>query len=103
MAQIFLLFMTMTQESIWLISMLNSAITLYQCTYINPPPKKTKQTNKKKHTLKSSGWGKEIHLWSFEQNESDTKLDFAKDFFKNFLWGANNLSLKMKFGYCFIF
>ena len=34
------------------------------------------------HTLKNtlskdSGWGKEILLWSFELNESDTKLNFV--------------------------
>ena len=31
-----------------------------------------------KHTLsKDSGWGNEILLWSFEKNESDTKLNFV--------------------------
>ena len=66
MAQIFLLFMPITQESIWLISMPNSAITVSR---MHIPPKNT--------LSKVSGWGEEIRLWSFKQNESDIKLNFV--------------------------
>ena len=67
MAQIVQPFMPMNQESIWLIFLLNSAITV---SHMHIPPK---------HLLKDSGWGKEIILWSFEQNESDIKLNFLSN------------------------
>ena len=60
MAQIFLLF-----QKIILIPMPNSTITASQYTY----PQNT--------LSKRSRWGKEIHLWLFEQNESDIKFNFV--------------------------
>ena len=57
--------MPMTQESMWLISMPNAAKAVSQ---INIPPK----------TLsKGSGWGKDILLWSFQQNKRGIKLNFV--------------------------
>ena len=57
--------MPISQESLLLISMPNSAMTVSN-----------------EHTLKNtlskdSGWGKEILLWSFEYNERDIKLNFV--------------------------
>ena len=57
--------MPISQESLLLISMPNSAITVSQMH----TPSKT--------LSKGSGWGKEILLWSFESNESDIKLNFV--------------------------
>ena len=64
MAQIFLLLMPINQESMWLISMQNSAITVSQMHNTNI-------------LSNGSGWGKDIILWSFEHNESDIKLQFV--------------------------
>ena len=59
--------------------------------------KNNKQTNR---LSKGSGWGKEIIMWSFEQNESDIKVNSvlnrsgfnAKKFFKQFdCIGKHNL------------
>ena len=56
----------------------------------------------KTHSLsKGSGWGKEIRLWSFEQNESDIKLNsvlnssakHAKDFLLFLILGSKHLDL----------
>ena len=63
MAQIFLLFTPMTQESIWPISMPNSVITVSNAHTLT-------------HTFKRQ-WDTEILLWSFKQNKSDIKFNFV--------------------------
>ena len=67
MAQIFLLFTPMTQESIWPISMPNSVITVSRLS--NAHTLKT-------HTFKRQ-WDTEILLWSFKHNKSDIKFNFV--------------------------
>ena len=65
MAQIFLLSMPINQESLWLISMPNSTITVSKMHI----PSKT-------HFQKAVDGAKK-NQWSFEQNESDIKLNFV--------------------------
>ena len=64
MAQIFLWVTPMTQESIWPISMPNSVITVSNANTL------------KTHTFKRQ-CDTEILLWSFKQNKSDIKFNFA--------------------------
>ena len=70
MVQVFLRFMPMTQESMWLMCMPNSAITVSQMHL--PPPLPPTHTN----LPKGNGWDKEI-VWSFEMNENDINLNYV--------------------------